>query len=182
MDLSTMSYQELVNIAKLNNLYIPPNYNRKNLENYIYKNLNLKSVVYHMIVYINIENYQIEYTKNLLQYIDDNIELIPGLIFGSSFWDDKIKKLYFQKDSHSFEFNNFDIFRTHNDVLQISFYKNYPFADFEKDAIEKIFEYNTCILEEEDFFCLKEKDLIKYNLPENFCFGFSFNGVIQVAI
>ena len=84
MDLSLKSFEELYEIAKLNNVHVPNPINRKNLERHIYKSVNLKHVKYRLVIFIKVElEYDnITHYSKLMNYIDDNIYKVPNVFFG----------------------------------------------------------------------------------------------------
>jgi hypothetical protein len=62
MDLTSKSVDELLQLAKLHNIYVPSLYrNRKTVERQIYKNVNLKIASYHLNIFLDIQ-IDIEFT------------------------------------------------------------------------------------------------------------------------
>ena len=166
MDLSTKSITELLQIAKLHNIYIPSLYrNRKTVERQIYKNVNLKIASYHLNIFldIHIDLEFIAYTSQCLKYVNHFLTSICSICFDemtfSYCYVDKIKK----------------------DRIRITLHRKYPFSDEEFEFCKYLFNKNYINLQEL-ILNPSEHNLCKFNFPENFTFDLSLERIFQTVL
>jgi len=166
MDLSSKSVNELLQLAKLHNIYVPSLYrNRKTVERQIYKNVNLKIASYHLNIFldIHIDSEFIHYTSNCLSYVNHFLTSICSICFDemtfSYCYVDKIKK----------------------DRIRIVLHRKYPFTNEELDFCEGLYNKNYINLQEL-ILNPSEYNLQKFILPENFTFDLRLERIYQTIL
>jgi hypothetical protein len=183
MDLSSKSFEELQEIAKLNNVHVPHPINRKNLERHVYKNVNIKNVKYRLVIFVKIklEKDNIIHYSKFLQYIDDNIYQVPSVFLGKIKVDFFTAK-YYVKDIY---FDSYEVRRIDKDTISVMFERKDPFYKRDSDYIEKLVletqnSYNINIDNESILYLTKEK-LQAYKFPNEFYFDLHFEKISRVA-
>lgn len=183
MDLATKSFEELYEIAKLNNVHVPHPINRKNLERHIYKSVNLKHVCYRLVIFIKIqlENDNVIHYSKLVNYIDDNIYKVPDVFFGNVKIDYLTNKYYIDE----LKFDSYEVRRTDKDTISIMFERKNPFYKHDSDYIENLMlkTQNISInkLDNDCILYLTEEKLQKYKFPNEFYFDLVFEKIGRVA-
>ena len=166
MDLSDKSVDELLQLAKLHNIYVPSLYrNRNTVERQLYKNVNLKIASYHLniLLDIQIDLEFVVYTQNCLNYVNHFLTSICSIFFDEMIFSycyvDKIKK----------------------DRIRIVFHRKYPFSDEDLKFCEYLYNKNYINIQEL-ILNPSEHNLQKYNLPDNFTFDLTFERIYQTVL
>ena len=154
MNIKNRSYEELQEIAKFYSIFIPAGIDRKNLEKLLYKNINLKTLNFKLVLLFDIV---VENGENILKYIDSIMPAFPEIFLG--------KLLY--KDDCAFLFERFGIARISNRILRIDLTKGIPFSDEDILQVENHFRNIERRIEVNNFFNPDEETKEFYNLEEN---------------
>jgi hypothetical protein len=179
MSLRNKCFDELAEIARLNNIYIPYAINRKDLERHIYKNVNIKNVRYQLLIDIRI------YTKmehndkflNLLSYLDANKHKIPTSFFGP-FEVDKVKKCH---KIGSVSFDMYGIKRIEPDLIRITLQRKTPFFKIDEERIDHIHRLYKPTEDEDDIMYISPENFNKYGFPKDFEFELDFEKILRIG-
>ena len=178
MKLNLKTFDELMEIAKLNNVFVPQPINKKDLERHISKNINLKNNRYQLLIDIRIyiiEGHENKY-KNLLEYIQDNIYKVPKLFFGDFEIDPKgIYKL------GSVKFENYAVRIVDSNLIRIVLQRSTPFFKDDSNKVEKVYKNFKYSMTKDDIMFISSENLKKYHLPEDFGFMLEFEKVIRIG-
>jgi hypothetical protein len=178
MKLNLKTFDELMEIAKLNNVFVPQPINKKDLERHISKNVNLKNNRYQLLIDIRIyiiEGHENKY-KNLLEYIQDNIYKVPKLFFGDFEIDPKgIYKL------GTVKFERYTVRIIDLSLIRIVLQRSTPFFKDDSNKVEKVYKNFKYSMTEEDIMFISSENLKKYYLPEDFGFELEFEKVLRIG-
>lgn len=179
MSLKHKCFDELKEIARLNNVFVPVGITRKNLEDHIYKNINIKNVRYQLLIDIRIYVKKEHYDKylNLLCYLDDNINKIPMSFFGP-FEIDKVKNCY------KLGFVNFDSYgikRIEPDLIRITLQRKTPFFKIDEDMVDHIHRLFKPTEDENDIMYISPEDSEKYHFTKDFQFELDFENIYRIG-
>jgi hypothetical protein len=169
MDIRDKDYEELQEIARFYNLYIPPGLTRKNLENLIYKNINLKILNFRLVLIIDIV---VQNGKNITEYIDSMLPAFPQIFLG--------KILYNRKNKHLFE--NYAIAKVDCKTLRIDLQKSIPFSEEDMIMILTHFRELEKRIEVNNFFNPDKESIRLYNLDENIDLKFKLRTIKKIAL
>jgi hypothetical protein len=179
MKLNLKSFAELTEIAKMHNVFVPGPINKKDLERYIYKNVNLKNNRYQLIIdiriYIN-ENHE-DKSKNLLNYIEDNLYKVPKLFFGEFEIDPK-KGMY---KLGSVLFESYTVRIVDSSLIRIVLQRQKPFFKNDSDKVEKVYTNFKYSIHEDDIMYISSENLEKYHFPKDFGFELEFEKIIRIG-
>ena len=179
MSLKNKCFDELKEIARLNNIFVPVGISRKNLEDHIYKNINIKNVRYQLLVDIRIYTKAEHYDQywNLLCYLDDNINKIPISFFGP-FEFDKTKHCY---KIGSVEFDAYGVKRIEPDLIRITLQRKKPFFKIDEEIVDHIHRLYKPTEDENDIMCLSSEILEKYHFTKEFQFELDFEKILRIG-
>jgi hypothetical protein len=179
MDLRNKTFDELVDIAKLNNVFIPGPINKKDLERHISKNVNLKNNRYQLLIDIRIyiDKGHENKSKNLVQYIEDNIHKVPKLFFGD-ITINLDKRVYMLGDV---TFDSYRIKMVDSTLIRIILQRETPFFKEDSDRIEKVYENFKYVMDKKDIMFISSENLEKYKLPNDFGFELEFEKVLRIG-
>jgi hypothetical protein len=169
MDIRDKDYDELYEIARFYNLFIPPGLTRKNLENLIYKNINLKILSFRLVLLIDIV---VQNGKNISGYIDSMLPAFPEIFLG--------KILYNHKNKHLFE--NYAIAKINTKTLRIDLQKSFPFSEEDIFQISEHFRKLEKRIEVNNFFNPDKESIQLYNLDENVNLKFKLKIIKKIAL
>jgi hypothetical protein len=178
MDLRSKTFDELMEISKLNNIFVPQPINKKDLERHISKNINLKNNRYQLLIdiriYIN-EGHEDKY-KNLLKYIKDNIYKVPKIFFGD--FEIDAKGMY---KLGSVKFENYTVRIVDLSLIRIVLQRSAPFFKDDSIKVENVYKNFKYSMTEEDIMFISSENLKKYHLSEDFGFILDFEKVIRIG-
>lgn len=179
MDLRSKSFDDLIEIAKLNNVFVPSPINKKDLIRHIYKNVNLKNKRYQLLIDIRIHTYEDHENKikNLLEYIEDNIHKVPKLFFGE-FEINPDKGTY---KIGTVKFESYTIRIIDSTLIRIVLQRSVPFFKDDSDKVENVYLNYKYTISEDDIMFISSENLKKYHLPEDFGFELEFEKIIRIG-
>jgi hypothetical protein len=180
MSLKNKCYDELKEIARLNNIFVPVGISRKNLEDHIYKNVNIKNVRYQLLIDIRIYTKAEHYDKywSLLCYLDDSIKKIPMSFFGP-FEIDKVKNCY---KLGSVTFDAYGVKRIEPDLIRITLQRKTPFFKIDEDIVDHIHRMFKPIPEDDnDIMYLSPENVEKYGFSKDFQFELDFEKILRIG-
>ena len=165
MNLTMKSLEELQLLSKIHNIHIPSNYkSRKLLENYLYKHINFKVSNYQLIILldIKIDPEFILYTSNCLKYIKDYFNDICYILF------------------NDISFNTFYVDKIKIDRIRITLQRKDMFSFNDIQFCKKLYQENYILLQEV-FLNPLEKNIVKYNFPEDFTFDLNLESIFTTV-
>jgi hypothetical protein len=179
MELRNKTFDELIEIAKLNNVFIPGPINKKDLERYIYKNVNLKNNRYQLLIDIRIyiDRVHEDKSKNLLYYLEDNLYKVPKLFFGE--FEIDLKKRMYKLGSVLFE--SYTVRMVDSSLIRIVLQRDKPFFKDDSDKVENVYTNFKYSMNEDDIMYISSENLEKYHFPKDFGFELEFEKIIRIG-